>query len=486
MCGIAGFLTDGSSANPALLKRMCDRLVHRGPDDEGYHIQGPLGLGFRRLSIIDVSGGHQPLSNEDGTVTVAFNGEIYNYLELRKGLVERGHRFATSSDTEVLVHLYEEVGERLPEYLNGMFAFAIADSRTGELFLARDRTGKKPLYYSTSVPSLRLCFASELKALVALPDFPGQVNASSVADFLALSYVPEWATIYTGASKLPPGHSLTVGRGGLRLRRYWRACFEERSRNVAGAIEELQSLAQDAVKRRMISDVPLGAFLSGGVDSSAVVGMMAEQSSLPVKTFSIGFTSKAFDELEYARLAARMHGTEHHEEVVSPSIHDVLDELCHQFDEPFGDSSAIPTLSLARMTRRHVTVALSGDGADEVFGGYRRYRFGVLEERIREKFPEVWRICRSKLATPISIRCPPSGTRGWSRFSLPNLGGLCPDIRHGKGFASCFRASGIYRRWPRCRRWILRLICRAISWSRRTGLRWPIRWRLVRLGWTTA
>jgi asparagine synthase (glutamine-hydrolysing) len=322
---------------------------------------------------------------------VVFNGEIYNYRELRNQLEAKGHRFRTQSDTEVLAHLYEDAGERMPEYLNGMFAFAIWDAPRKRLFLARDRMGKKPLYYSDEVPGFRFCFASELKALVAMPNFDAREDAGSVAEFLALSYIPDPHTIYGGVSKLEPAHSLTVDRSGIRKRRYWEPSFRKSGRTLEDSLEELRSLAEDAVERRMISDVPLGAFLSGGVDSSAVVAFMSRKAASSVRTFSIGFTNKRFDELEFARAVANRYETQHNEKVVSPRIEDVLDVLARHMDEPFGDSSIIPTLYLAQMTRRHVTVALSGDGADEVFGGYRRYFYGVLEENLRQKFPGFFR-----------------------------------------------------------------------------------------------
>ncbi|MBI1787494.1 MAG: asparagine synthase (glutamine-hydrolyzing) [Acidobacteria bacterium] len=393
MCGIAGYLAqDQFAPDPALLRRMCDRIAHRGPDAYGQFCDDWVALGHRRLSIIDVSGGDQPLGNEDGSIQIVFNGEIYNYLELRAELVAKGHRFSTRSDTEVIVHLYEEVGERVPEYLNGMFALAIWDKRRKELFLARDRFGKKPLYYSLAIPGTRLAFASELKALTVLPGFEPQVDPVSVADFLSLSYVPDPATIYKNALKLPAGHTLTVSLSGEKLRKYWELRFSpEPGRSVEDAVEQIRTLGADAVQRRMISDVPLGAFLSGGVDSSAVVAWMAKCAPDRVKTFSIGFTNKQFDELEYARMVVERYRTDHREQVVTPSVHEMLDTLARHYDEPFGDSSAIPTLYLARMTRQHVTVALSGDGADEVFGGYRRYYFGALEERLRQKFPAWFR-----------------------------------------------------------------------------------------------
>jgi asparagine synthase (glutamine-hydrolysing) len=412
MCGIAGYLTNDAPPDRMLLKRMCDRLIHRGPDAYGQFCDSRIALGHRRLSIIDLAGGNQPLGNEDGTIQVVFNGEIYNFQELRQDLLKKGHRFRTRSDTEVLVHLYEDVGDRLPEFLNGMFAFAIWDTRRRELFLARDRFGKKPLYYSFSVPGMSCCFASELKALTLLPGFPDQVNERALADFLCLSYVPDPDTIYKNVFKLAPAHTLTVNESGHRLRRYWEPVFDpDPDLNFDATVGEIRALAADAVKRRMISDVPLGAFLSGGVDSSAVVAFMAEQAPDRVKTFTIGFTNKDYDETRYARLVADRYHTDHHEQIVNPipvgqvpdlprfeleqaaapSFQEILATLAEHYDEPFGDASAIPTLYLARMTRQYVTVALSGDGADEVFGGYRRYRFGVLEERIRQKFPQLFR-----------------------------------------------------------------------------------------------
>ena len=389
MCGIGGYLTlDRARRDPGVLEGMCDRLAHRGPDAFGQYVRPPVALGHRRLSIIDLSTGDQPLGNEDGTIQVIFNGEIYNYRELRQELREKGHRFKTESDTEVLAHLYEDVGERLPEFLNGMFAFAIWDSPHECLFAARDRLGKKPLYYSTSVPGYAFCFASELKALAHLEGFEKRVNYRAASDFLSLSYVGDPETIYESARKLPPASAVVATRSGIRVWRYWKPCLgDEGAGTLEGAEEEIRSLAKDAVRRRMLSDVPLGAFLSGGVDSSAVVGLMAGESADPVKTFSIGFTDKKFDELEFARLSAAQHRTEHHEQIVTPRIEDVFDVLVDQFDEPFGDSSAIPALYVSRMAREHVTVALCGDGADEMFGGYRRYFFGVLEQRWRERFP---------------------------------------------------------------------------------------------------
>jgi asparagine synthase (glutamine-hydrolysing) len=398
MCGIAGYIAaDGIAPDRRIAATMCDRIRHRGPDGFGYFVDGRVALGHRRLSIIDLSGGSQPLGNEDGSVQVVFNGEIYDYLELRRELIAKGHEFRTQSDTEVLVHLYEEAGERMAERLNGMFAFAIWDSRRQTLFLARDRFGKKPLYYTTAAPGAKLAFASELKALTVLPGFQPKVSARAVAEFLSLSYVPDPHTIYEGVWKLPPASWMSFGPDGMRQGRYWAPVFpEQREQDFGRSVDELRSVAHDAVARRMIADVPLGAFLSGGVDSGAVVAWMAECAPGNVKTFSIGFTDKRFDELKYARQVVERYHTDHREEVVTPLIQDTLDVLAKHFDEPFGDPSAIPMLYLARMTRQHVTVALSGDGADELFGGYRRYYFGALEERLREKMPRWFR--RSALA----------------------------------------------------------------------------------------
>lgn len=369
---------------------MCDRIRHRGPDAYGSYVDVRAALGHRRLSIIDLSTGGQPQANEDGTIQVIFNGEIYNYAGLREDLLAKGHRFTTHSDTEVLVHLYEEVGERLPEYLNGMFAFAIWDSRKQELFLARDRFGKKPLYYTGNIRGYRIAFASELKALTAIEEFEPAVDPRAVADFLAFGYVPDPATIYRGVYKLPPAHSLLLTANGIKVRRYWDLNFApDATRRYEDTAEEIRQLSIDAVRCRLMSDVPLGAFLSGGVDSSAVVALMSEQTR--VRSFSIGFTDKSVDELEYARLVVERYQTEHREQIVTPSIEEMLPVLVEHYDEPFGDSSAIPTLYLCRMTRQYVTVSLSGDGADELFGGYDRYQLGVLENRLRSLFPDWFR-----------------------------------------------------------------------------------------------
>ena len=396
MCGIAGYVSYGAAPERSVVRSMCDQIIHRGPDSGGYFCDTHAGIGMRRLSIIDLHTGDQPMGNEDGSLQIVFNGEIYNYRELRAELVAKGHVFATQSDTEVIVHLYEEEGERTPERLNGMFGFAIWDSRRKELFAARDRFGKKPLYYTTAA-SADFCFGSELKALRPVAGFPDRVDLRAVADFLAFSYIPPPLTIFKDVRQLMPGESILVRRSGVKLRRYWRPTFDPGPADAERAAEEIRALAADAVERRMISDVPLGAFLSGGVDSSAVVAFMARKATGRVKTFSIGFSDPRFDEVQYARMVAERYQTDHRELVVTPAVEDVLGKHIEHYDEPFADSSAIPMLYLSRMTREHVTVALSGDGADEVFGGYRRYRFGVLEQQLRERFPGWFRRSAFKL-----------------------------------------------------------------------------------------
>ena len=379
MCGIYGALSNDPArpADVALLERMGHVLNHRGPDGGGLHRDGPLGMGMRRLSIIDLAGGEQPMANEDGSIWVVFNGEIYNYRELTAELQSRGHRFATASDTEVLVHLYEEYGERCVEALRGMFAFAIWDAPRRNLLLARDRLGIKPLYYAATDHGL--LFGSELKALLQSSWLSRRVDQQALVSYLRYGYVPDPLSILEDVVKLAPGHTLLIedGRPG-RPRRYWRAAsfFRETARPVSDAVaaDGLWSRLEDAVQSHLVSDVPVGAFLSGGLDSSTVVAIMANVSGLPIKTFSVGFREDRYNELPYARQVAKQFGTEHHELLVEPSDLKVLDELLAGFDEPFADSSAIPTYLVSRLARQHVKVVLSGDGGDEIFAGYERYR----------------------------------------------------------------------------------------------------------------
>jgi asparagine synthase (glutamine-hydrolysing) len=383
MCGIAGKLCfDPDRPVPrALLDRMGGALAHRGPDDAGIHCAGPVGLAHRRLSIIDLSpAGHQPMSNEDGTIWIVFNGEIYNFLSLRPALEARGHRFRSQTDTEVLLHLYEELGQDCVEPLRGMFAFAIWDAPRRRLLLARDRLGAKPLCYQVDGQALR--FASEVKAILQDPAVEVRPDPQGIAEYLTFGYVTGASSAFQGIRRLPPAHRLVWEAGALRVERYWRLRRDGKAaRSEAEWGEGIRAHLEEAVRLRLVSDVPLGAFLSGGVDSSAVVAMMRRAGSGPVKTFSIGFPEAEYDELRYARLVAERFGTEHHELVVRPDALAVLPKLAWHYDEPFGDSSAVPTYCVAELTRRHVTVALNGDAGDESFGGYERYAAQRLGQR---------------------------------------------------------------------------------------------------------
>ena len=375
MCGIAGFagsLADRPDAAERL-RRMCDAIRHRGPDDSGYHVAPGVAIGMRRLSIIDVAGGHQPMTNEDGTVHVVFNGEIYNYQSLRARLLAGRHRLTTSSDTETLVHLYEDHGAGLARELRGMFGFAIWDDRRRRLLVARDRLGIKPLYYWPTRDGV--AFASELRALVTLPEFPRTIDPDAVVDYMAVGYVPEPRTIFAGVHKLPPGHLLEWTRdAGVRTERYWSPAVAENTRiTEQEAVEETRRLLDESVRIHLLSEVPLGAFLSGGIDSSGVVATMARISERPVRTFSIGFAEREFDESEHAAEVASALGTEHTQLVVRPDAELLFEQVARALDEPFGDPSALPTFLVSYLARRDVTVALSGDGGDELFGGYTRY-----------------------------------------------------------------------------------------------------------------
>jgi len=417
MCGIAGaaWSAESKALPVAQLQRMIAVLAHRGPDADGLfhssephpelvnassnraasHSNGRAGaaLGHRRLSIIDLDGGRQPLSNEDGTVWIAFNGEIYNYRELRQQLQSQGHRFKTSSDTESIVHLYEQYGTDCVKHLRGMFAFALWDANRQQLLLARDRMGQKPLFYR--LEQGRLLFGSELKALLQVPGAPRELNARAVDHFLTYQYVPHPECILNGYNKLPPAHRAIYSGGRLEVERYWRPPFADDIRNDSTADKKadqsgwshakwktaLRDTLTEAVRLRMRSDVPLGAFLSGGIDSTIIAGLMQQVSESRVHTFSIGFPVKQFDETSYARQAAHHLGTEHHEAIVAPEALEILPRLIWHYDEPFADSSAIPTMYLSEMTRREVTVALSGDAGDELFAGYDRYRAVQIGER---------------------------------------------------------------------------------------------------------
>ncbi len=376
MCGIAGVVsaTRESDISEALVHHMCEQIVYRGPDDEGLHVADGAGLGMRRLSIIDLSGGHQPVFNEDHSAWIVFNGEIYNFLELRPELEKRGHRFLTKSDTEVIIHLYEEMGADCVQKLRGMFALAIYDRKKRKLVLARDRMGKKPLHYA--LVKDKLYFASEIKSILAVAPELAEVNAQGLLEYLYYGYVPDPITAFTGIQKLPGGHLLEFEDGKVSVRQYWD--LPQYNTHVPKSeeecLEELESRLLEATRIRLISDVPLGAFLSGGTDSSTVVALMAKASSGPVKTFSIGFTKDDFNEAQYARMVAQKFGTDHHQMILEPNVVETVEHLTSSLEEPFGDSSMLPTYYVSQMARKHVTVALSGDGGDEIFAGYDRYR----------------------------------------------------------------------------------------------------------------
>jgi len=389
MCGIAGiFHVDPATAVVSTdLKRMTAVLQHRGPDEGSVYVDGTVGLGHRRLSIIDVAGGGQPIFNEDGTKAIVFNGEIYNYAALRDRLVARGHRFATRSDTEVILHAYEEYGEDCVQHLRGMFAFAIWDAPQRRLFLARDRLGIKPLYYRWD--GRTLLFASELKGILRYPGVPRAIDPLALDDYLTYLYIPSPKTIFQGIHKLRPAHTLTVSLAGVQERQYWDVDFAPKdglseAEYAAGLLDKLR----ESVAMHLMSEVPLGAFLSGGVDSSAVVGLMAGGLEKPVNTASIGFQEMGFDELPYARRVSRHFGTHAYEKIVEANAAKILDVLVWHFDEPFADSSMVPTYYVSQVARERVTVCLSGDGGDENFAGYRRYRFDALENRVRRLLSE--------------------------------------------------------------------------------------------------
>jgi asparagine synthase (glutamine-hydrolysing) len=361
---------------------MCAGLEHRGPDSRGVHLDGPVGLGIQRLRVIDLATGDQPLYNEDRSVAVVLNGEIYNYRELRERLRANGHRFRTDGDTEVIAHLYEEEGPGFVRSLAGMFGLALWDARRQELFIARDRIGKKPLFYAERGGAIS--FASELWALLADDDISREVDPVALDRFFTYTYVPSPFSAFRAVRKLPPGSLLRWRAGETRIERYWEPDFGPKLEigSEAEAGEVVRDAVREAVRRRLVADVPLGAFLSGGIDSTAVLAAMAELSSEPVKTFSIGFETSGFDELPYAREIAERFGADHHELVVRPDAVALLPKLTRHYGEPFADHSAIPSFYLAEMTRRHVTVALTGDGGDEVFGGYGRYAHGAMMERL--------------------------------------------------------------------------------------------------------
>jgi asparagine synthase (glutamine-hydrolysing) len=407
MCGIAGrFNFDPAHAvDRAHLAAMTDAVAHRGPDAAGYFVDGAIGLGHRRLSIIDLATGDQPLGNEDGTIQVIFNGEIYNFAELRRELIGRGHRFRTGSDTEVIAHGYEEWGERCVDRLRGMFAFAVWDARRRRLVLVRDRLGVKPLYYA-QVPG-GLVFGSEIKSLLEHPDVSREWRPDMLDAYLTLLYVPAPGTIYQGIHKLPPAHLLVAEHGSVRVSRYWDLQFtgDGDPAREEEYLAELDALLREAVGLRLISDVPLGAFLSGGIDSSAVVAYMAEASATPPITISVGFDQREFDEVRHAESVARHLGCEFHALTANPQVEDLLPRLAWHFDEPFADSSAVPTYYVSQAARGLVTVALSGDGGDELWAGYKRHFVEDWEHRVRGRLGSATRAAAwLGQALPLSVK----------------------------------------------------------------------------------
>ncbi len=411
MCGITGFINQTSGHDPRaaanVVAQMCRVMAHRGPDDQGLLATGRAALGMRRLSIIDLAGGHQPLSGCDPALSIIFNGEIYNYRELQRALEARGHQFHTRADTEGIVHAYEEYGAACVEHLRGMFAFAIWDERAGTLFLARDRVGEKPLYYTVTAQGT-FVFGSELKCLLAHPEVERRLDPEALDAYLTYGYVPEPLSIFRDIHRLPAGYHLTVGAGRMALQQYWDFQYElSAPRRADDYLAELRALLDESVRLRLVADVPLGAFLSGGVDSSTIVGLMARHTTQPVKTFSIGFREDRFNELPYARVAAKHFGTEHHELIVTPDICQLVDELVWHFDEPFADESALPTYLVSKLARAHVKVVLSGDGGDELFAGYTRY----VTDRHRRGFARLPRFIRQGVLRPVS-QLLPHGARG--------------------------------------------------------------------------
>ena len=375
MCGIAGYVSPKIEDGLSVLHRMNQKMIHRGPDDDGVYVNGATGLGMRRLSIIDLEKGHQPIWNETGTVGIVFNGEIYNFRELREELIQKGHRFSTGTDTEVVVHLYEEKGVDSLERLNGMFAFALYDRSENQLFLARDRLGEKPLHYTYQ--NGNFVFASEIKSILAFPGVESQLDLEALNLYLTYEYVPAPYTIYQNIYKLEPGHYLTFKGGELQIKSYWRPSYQRSRKNLSvdEVVERLRDHIARSVTMRTVSDVPLGAFLSGGIDSSLITAFLTHSSPHKVKTFSIAFEEDSFDESKYARNAAEFLGTEHYEErLTSHQMLDILPDVLEVLDEPFADGSLIPTYLLSKFTRQRVTVALSGDGGDELFGGYPTYQ----------------------------------------------------------------------------------------------------------------
>ena len=401
MCGIVGFVSKNSSEQDrTILEKMNEAIAHRGPDDDGFYLGEGVALGMRRLSIIDVAGGKQPIHNADKTKWIVFNGEIYNYQQLREDLEKRGHKFYTNSDTEAIVHLYDEYGADCLQHLRGMFAIAIWDTVDKSLFLARDRVGKKPILYSHQ-DNGDLIFGSEFQALLQHPDISREVDLEAIDSYMSYLCIPAPLTAFKQIRKLEPGHWLRWKNGAIETKRYWLPDFSHKIKiSEDEAIEETTRILRESTKLRMISEVPLGAFLSGGVDSSIVVALMAQESSKPVKTFSIGFEEQDFSELKYAKRVAEHVGAEYNEFVVRPNALEILPTLVEHYGEPYADSSAIPTYYVSKETRKYVTVALNGDGGDESFAGYERH----VAMQIAETYKRIPKVLRKALIeSPVNL-----------------------------------------------------------------------------------
>lgn len=429
MCGIAGMVYGNQHRAVSLedLRRMCDTLVHRGPDDEGFFVERNVGLSMRRLSIIDLITGHQPISNEDGRIWIVFNGEIYNYPELRKELEQKRHTFATNTDTEAIVHAYEEYGVECVQRLNGMFAFAIWDSRERRLVLARDRLGVKPLYYFCDDQCL--VFGSELKAILAHREIPRGIDLEALDTFLTFEYIPAPLSIFRGIKKLPPGHMLILQDGKASIHQYWELRYTRVRGDETELGQALADLVKDAVRMRLISDVPLGALLSGGIDSSTIVCLMSELMDRPVKTFSIGFDDPSYNELPYARAVARHFGTDHYELTIRPDIVDLVEDLVRYMDEPLADVSIFPTYLVSRLARQHVTVVLSGDGGDELFAGYDWY----IADKIARYYHKLPAAVRARWIPALIDGIPPSPQKKGLRNKVKRFveGAMLPEsLRH--------------------------------------------------------
>jgi asparagine synthase (glutamine-hydrolysing) len=436
MCGICGVATaDGDPPDLDAVRRMSARLAHRGPDSDGLFAEGGAALAARRLSIIDLEGGTQPLRNEDGSVVVVQNGEIYNYRELRRDLERRGHRFATASDTEVLAHLYEEHGDEFVGRLRGMFAIALWDAERRRLLLARDRFGIKPLYYRVAGGSLS--FASELKSMLELPGFSREIDARALSSYLAFNSIPAPLTIFAEARKLPPGSTLSWQDGEARARRYARPApvpAEQARRGPSDALAaELRDVMRDSVRAHLVADVPVGVLLSGGVDSAGLAALAAGEAAEPLRTFSIGFEESSFNELDRARLVARRYRTDHHELILRPDAVELLPKLVEAFDEPFGDSSAVPTFLVSQLASEHVKVALSGEGGDELFGGYYTY----VADRLA---PRVGRL--AALAAPLAEALPSSDSKVGLEYKAKRFARAAhlPPLERHHGWKEIFSA----------------------------------------------